>query len=509
MSALEENIFVVGPQATGMSFLGRKDEIIDLERSIFGGVGAIHLVGPTRIGKSSLVSVVFDRNRNRAKHICVQLSMGECSDAYDFWHTLAAEIREQISINELWNKNTERLFSELDSNVKSSSSNWFTDYRGPLKNILKQLEKSGFRMVLAIDEFDSVERIFGQNSHYFMLLRSIFNEPSCVTSGVIVSRRRLHLLEAKCPDISTFHGVFRELPLRAFNDKDMEIFYDTLGLYDIKLSSGAKRKIERYTGRMPYLCSMFAERMVSHNADGANISENEIVEIFKECLPQIDRYYEDLIERLDYDDHTEIVFYLSIGSKLPNVTKRHIRNLVTMGVLIPDNSSDIEQYYAYSKDFMTYFRTRTLKLPTWETMTLSEKKIKAIFAREYPRLAEVSYGDIQYDSKGAIEKEIAKLYPELNLNWRQIKGYCEDLAAHKENPTIIDVLTLSKVVGIILDRWDDRFHVYFSGDDSWKMKLAYIKKLRNPMAHAMVEYIDQEELAVCLKYCDEIIHMHD
>ena len=507
MDLFQENIFVVGPQASGMSFIGREQDIKDLETSIFAGVGAVHLVGPTRIGKSSIVSYVFDKNREYPNRICVQMSMGESLDAYDFWKTLAIEIREQIRDHEFWNKTFERLYKELEDNVDSSSKEWFADYRGPLKNILKQIQKSGFRLVLGLDEFDSVERLFGQESHYFQLLRSIYSEPMCATSGVIVSRRRLQLFEAQCKDVSTYHGVFREKTLYAFSDKDMDAFYDTLSLYNIRLSPGAKKKFSQYTGRLPYLCCMFAERMVSHHAGGENLSDKDVVVIFKECLPQVDRYYEDLIDRLEADNYTEIVFYLSIGSKIPNVTKRHIDNLTTMGVLVPEEKGDSIQYYAYSKDFMTYFRTRTLKLPIWETMTLSEKKIKTIFKKEYPLLDDITYEKLLSESGDAIMRKIDREYPEIGLNWRQIKGYCEDLAAHKDNPTILDVLTLSKIVGVILDKWTTKFHQYFAGDDSWKLKLEYIKKMRNPMAHAMIDYIDQQELAVCMQYCNEIIHL--
>jgi hypothetical protein len=39
------------------------------------------------------------------------------------------------------------------------------------------------------------------------------------------------------------------------------------------------------------------------------------------------------------------------------------------------------------------------------------------------------------------------------------------------------------------------------------MKLETIKKVRNPMAHAQVEHVTAEELAACMKYCEEIIRM--
>lgn len=437
--------------------------------------------------------------------------MGECKDAFDFWKTLAYRIEEQIDEKELSNKKFERYYSQLRS-VSSSTTDWFTDFRLPFLNILKQIKKIEYRLVLAIDEFDSVDKVFGQSSHYFQVLRSIYSSPDYVTSGVIISRKRLHILEAKCTDISTFHGVFLEKTLLAFSDKDMEEYYESLEVYDIKLSSGGKKKLENYTGKMPYLCCMFAERMVANvianTVESNSVGDREVRTIFRECLPQIERHYEDLVDRLKYDNQLETVFYLSVASKLPNnITSRDIENLITMGVLIPEVKNDSVMYYAYSKDFMTYFRLRPLKLPAWETMTQSEKKIKAIFKKEFPRLDEVTYDDLVADAANTIVPRLNSEYPGLSLNSGKIKRYCEDLAAHKEHPTILDVLTLSEVVKVMLDSWATRFHKYFAGDESWKPKLKFIMELRNPMAHAAIEYIDKEDLAVCMKYCDEIIHM--
>ena len=185
MNTLSENIFVVGPQVSGKSFFGRLDEIRDIEMSIFYGVGAVHLVGPTRIGKSSIITRVFEKNANFPNRICIQMSMGECSNAKDFWETMANELKERIYEANIWNKDIERYFNEINNSVNSDSPNWFPRFRNPLKSVLKKLKDIGYRLVLSIDEFDSVDRIFGQESHYFQVLRSIYYEPSCVTTSIL------------------------------------------------------------------------------------------------------------------------------------------------------------------------------------------------------------------------------------------------------------------------------------------------------------------------------------
>lgn len=502
------NGFVIGPQASGNSFFGRKTEISVIE-SIFTNVSAIHLVGPTRIGKSSLINRVFEKNRDYPNRICIRITMGEHNSAISFWKGLFKKIRKQIISASLSDIIFEIDFNTIDEICYSKNDDdWFVEYTMALQSILEHINKIGYRLVLSIDEFDYVIKVFGDAPHYYQLLRSIYSEPDYATSGVIISRRRLDMLEAKCTDISTFHGVFREIPLHVFNDSDMIDYYDFFESKGIHISPGGKKKLENYTGRIPYLCSMFAGQILFDEFDKETIGDKEIERVFKFNWPQIQTYYNDLLKLLDYDNQIETMYYLAFTSKFPaNVTNRDIDTMTRMGSLIMEENNGLVKYYAYTKDFMTWFRLQPLKLPTWETMTQSEKKIKAIFKKEYPEIDEIRYELLMTDDANNIIRNLNARYPELNLRATTIKKYSEDLSAHKENPSILDVLTLSEVVNIILDTWSARFHKYFSGDKSWKDKLKFIKDLRNPIAHAAIEYISQNDLAVCMRYCDEILHM--
>ena len=105
---------------------------------------------------------------------------------------------------------------------------------------------------------------------------------------------------------------------------------------------------------------------------------------------------------------------------------------------------------------------------------------------------------------------IDSAYPEIHLNWSTILTFCADLSAHKPNPSVLDVLTLSQVIRVMENCWDNRFCHYFRdvpGQTGWLPKLRLIKKVRNPMAHAQADFIDETELTACLHYCDDIIRM--
>lgn len=505
MEAEKKFRFVVGPQVTGEAFFGRRKELEELKHLIFQDVGAVSLIGPTRIGKSSLVSRVFEENRDCPGRLGVQFSMANCADAFDFWYTFRELLRPQIVEAGIWNAFFERKYEELDG-LDAKKSSWYMKMKLPLRFLLEEIGKAGCRVVLAIDEFDAVERVFGDNAEYFQLLRSVFSEPSWSTSGVIISRRRLQMFEAECPYISTFHGVFSELPLCAFSGEDMEEYYEKLDGCGVRLTEEGKRRLDYYTGRMPYFCSMFGERMAAEAGD-ACLGPDEVAAVFRGCLPQVDRHYDDLIRRVEEDGQLELLFYLSIDAGLPAAARRHCENMRMMGVLNYEEKDGNGHYYAFSEDFMAYFRLKPLELPAWETMMAGEKRLKKMFARVYPELETTGYREFTGDDGLSVRAAIDHKYPELRLDWKQVERYCETLSAHKDNPSVLDVLTLPKVIGVMLYMWDSRFCHFFLGDSGFKAKLKLISKLRNPMAHAQLEHIGEEELAACMQYCGEIIRM--
>lgn len=501
----DKDIFVVGTMVSGESFFGRKSEINELQRMVFDKKGAVSLVGIPRIGKSSLVRAVYDSNKKNEKLICAWLDMSPCKNVFEFLKKLANEIKKEIQKKkDLWNDSFENFYREIDE-VDAEFFGWYLRLSSRLEDVLTEINENNHKTVLVIDEFDAVEKLFGQESSYYSFLRSIFYNPDYAASGLLISRRRLQLIETKCEYISSFPGIFKEMPLYAFNAGDMKIFYEKLTDCGIRLQDTEKEELEQYTGNVPYLCCMFADCMVKHLSDTGN--RISIIEAFQECLPQINDYYENLLERLEEDGYKEMAYILSAFSKFPaNMTNRDIENLKTMGVIIQKMDEEgMTRYCVYSEDFMTYLRFTPLKLPLWETMTGCEKKLKSFIDKEYHDLDTTTYSELLADPFRKITT-LNSNFPELKLNANTIKTYCRSLQIHKPDPTILDVLTLSKVVDIINSKWTDKFSKYFEGN-GWQDKFEKIVNIRNPMSHATIEYVSKEELAVCMKYCQEIINM--
>lgn len=497
--------FADGAVAYQDTFLGREKEIQELEEIIFTGCGAVHLVGPPRIGKTSLVYAVCEKHCEDADRLCVKTSMGSARNAYDFWINLSEDILEAISEAGLWDQKYQRQQDQIADRVSEEDPSWFTYLKRPLKSILKHLKDAGYQLVLIIDEFDKVRTLFDTESAYFQFLRSIYSEPDYKTSGVILSRRRLSLLENDCPDISTFHGVFTDFTLQGFSEADIAVYDQRLREYGIEMTAEDWERLKYYTGTIPYLCCKLGNQMIrDFRETGAT---GDVNAAFLTCLPKFNEYYEDLIVRLKEDGQMDLSFYLSIGVKPPTITKREWDNMISMGILTQTRGTEGPQYYVYTQDFMTYVRDLPLKLPTWDMIQESEKKLRAIFQEKYPRLAVLSCAELDGEHADQVRNELNREYPDLRLDWNKTMKYLKTNAIRDPNAHLLGAISLTFVVNKIIAQWDTFFNRYFEGDVSWKGKLETIRNVRIPVAHSNIELIDPKELAVCMQYCKELLRL--
>ena len=501
---LHRNIFQYGSVVTGESFLGRRSEVDEISSLLFQGCASRSVVGPTRIGKTSIVTEALERNRNYPRHLSIFITMSNYQTAFDFWKALMDRFIAQVKQAGLWDEELEGDFAKYDTRFRPENTFWWAFLQTRLDNLTAAINSAEYRLILVIDEFDYAIALFGQESYYYQMLRSLCSEVGYSTSGILISRRRLTLFEASCKYISTFHGVFPEITVLPFSHEDMEAFYHTLARYGISVSEEGKCCLKDYTGYMPHLCSMFGYEMVRNRETTKEIGPEELYKIHRKYRPQIDRHYEDLKRYLEQDDYMDFAYSLSIGAKCPSIAKREIENMEVMGILIANEEKS--EACVFSRDFMNYLQTRPLKLPIWESITGSEKKLKSIFKQVYPLLDQITYQQLCSLDKNRLKDEVKEKYGDLKLKWDTITKYCCSISVYKEQPTVLDSLTLPFVINAILDNWDKNFKKYF-GDDSWIGKLKSIRDFRNPVAHAMIDYIEEKERGICLKYCEEIMHL--
>lgn len=495
------NVFVVGPEATGDSFLGRKAEVQKLDEDIFLNEGTCHLVGVPRIGKSSLIKRVLSLHADEENCLILKLTMGEGSSAFQFWSDVWGGIQSRLEEKGIpltpFQPFLERLQTITDDDPK-----WYSRMNGPIKQLCCALGKNDLRLILVIDEFDAVLTVFGQDIWHYQLLRTLASEREHAITCVLISRRSLSLLESRASSLSTFHGVFPSLRILGFNERDMGEVHSTLATYDIQLSDSAKERMTYYTGNIPMLCCVLCKRLAD-DYRGRTVDDTDLIDkLWRDSRERVHTYYDDLISRLQddgfLDDLSSILFL-----KGRPVNKAMKERMEDMGILRIFPGED--GFYAYSQDFTTYLMLGKLNLPTWDLIIAVEEKLKELMVSEYPQLRQDNFRDLSEEKINEINSATG-----LGLSWKTVSDNCRKLIAHKDEIYLIDGLGFGFVAGRIIyeKNWKSRFSKRFPADDGdWHTRLELIREMRDPMAHGHGKYLSDNDLALCNRYCEELLKL--
>jgi hypothetical protein len=159
---------------------------------IGSGVGSVAIVGEPRVGKSSVATALLENQiaAGSGNVFGLEINLGADADVdTDLIQVIFADVYSLATS------------SEADPALPSYGS-----YRA-LKRLLRDQTTSGKRYVVVLDEFDAVSDMERADLS-IRRLREILSKPAEYgLSAILVSRRRIPLLEKQIPDLSTLDGV--------------------------------------------------------------------------------------------------------------------------------------------------------------------------------------------------------------------------------------------------------------------------------------------------------------
>jgi serine/threonine protein kinase len=197
-------VMIKNPQ----DFFGRKREI----KRIYSRLDAPHpqsisVVGERRIGKSSLLNFVYDR-RNREKHM--QNHEDSIFVFMDFQRSLHPTVSKFIDF----------LFGMFEYEQKRELSHTEGERTlDNLKQVIHELDASGYRVIIMMDEFETITNNESFDPQFFSFLRFLANnyKVAYVTSSY---RDLQELCHNKDIADSPFFNIFSNLPLRCFTPEE-------------------------------------------------------------------------------------------------------------------------------------------------------------------------------------------------------------------------------------------------------------------------------------------------
>lgn len=486
------NVFQIGGQVAGDSFIGRKGQLAALrkhfvERNVRT---AKSIVGLTRTGKTSLVANAFADLPDNILYIDVNLN--EWGAYEEIWQDICCTVEEYLTRCDAMDTDVQGYLSS----VRTGDARWMIFSRN-VKRIFEYLAKKEIKTILVLDEFDRAETLFQNETKRFELFRTLFSDSKYNISAITISRRNLYTIENATYQSSTFHGVLDIEPLKGFDAEGMQEYFAVFEARGIELDDEQKEKIIYYAGNLPYLLSILGHYIIETADEGKDI---DIDSIFLNRCKAITDYYRDCRKHLERDGDLKRLIPFVIGPNV-GVTKNDRDELINLGYLQIEN----DQFIAVSRFFTDLLSTNMLQMSIWDNVSNLEKKIKMIIERELPALVKC------YQAGGTTENEVqgSILRKVKGIAQGDINRYDTFIKSNKkvfnQDSTYLDAMSLNDVVKILTDNWEGIFSRYFGDELLSKVsyRLDQCVRARNPVAHVHEEYLTDAERIEVDVFCKQ------
>ncbi len=313
-------------------FFGRRREV----RRIYSRLDAPHpqsisIVGDRRIGKSSLLNHVYNAD-NRRRHM--QNNESAIFVYMDFQRHYDFGVEGFIDL----------LFNLLEYEAKGAVEVADRDRTlEQLKDVVNKINTDGKRLIILMDEFDSITGNERFEEQFFSYLRSLAN--SYRMAYVTSSYQELQLMcHNKDISDSPFFNIFSNLPLRPFNrDEALELITVPSNSEGIPLESFADKIID-LAGLFPFYLQIASSNIFENLIDHPD-SEPDWDQISRDFNEEAFPHYQfvwDHMDELSQENLSRVALEKTINAKFRFVNEELIRQgylLEKEGVLTICSSS--------------------------------------------------------------------------------------------------------------------------------------------------------------------------
>ncbi len=264
-SSLPACPFIVGPKITDSRlFIGRKAELeIITSRMTSEQPVSINVVGPRRIGKSSLLYHFFQTYQKRVpeptRYVVIYLSLQDahCQREDSFYQGIAHQLWYNLTVN----KNPV-LLEPL--RVQPFNRLAFSAAMG-------QYKRHGVLPVLCLDEVGPLFRHPNEfNNGFFDNLRSLME--SHVLMLIVASHRKLDFYQRRHKLSSAFFKLWQVLTLGELTENEAKALVclpaSTVKGVVSALSQEEQRLVQQWAGRHPYLLQLAASLLYKARQSG-------------------------------------------------------------------------------------------------------------------------------------------------------------------------------------------------------------------------------------------------
>lgn len=492
---MRTNPFQTGNVITGRGYIGRTEMFQELQNTIFYDNkkhSGMIISGLPRMGKTSLVKKCLSaKDELIYKNICTcYITLSTLDNFASFLLEIIVSIRDEMEEYKLWNTGLERFYKKIETEEDVYKINRY------MKKIFMYLnENLNIKCIIAIDEFDSADRVFEKNSSFFQIFRDYATLPEYNITFIVIARKDMGQIENTLPIGSNVRGVFTERTLKGFTQKETDLYFQLIEECGVSLEQGQKEQILYYAGCSPLLLSYIGHEILSTGEDIA-AADIDITEIYRIHQKDFFDYYKQLISFMKIESKYSSIVQILIGP-VYNVTKNKIEELQTCGytylnhdekVLEPLTHTSLK-YRTLSMHFLEYIRIEaendmelySNELHVWKCLIDTEKALRKIIRQEMEK-------KYKHGWKNRIRNCInEKQADDYLANSRRDFG----IEFSQDELDVVSIKYLSKIITIEWEVFEEKFNPPYNIREL-NLDLSELNKARNPLAHG-VECLSSED----------------
>jgi hypothetical protein len=481
--------YSVGGIVSGPRFVGRRTEIARIrQRVLDSGHDCTSLVGPPRIGKSSLAWEALMTQEVVARNpgvIPVWISLNTCADLPGLIRELVSGVREKLDHRRALSA---PLRHDSDLILRDSARRW-EDFYQDTKVLLRQLRRERFRVVAVLDEFDSARSVFTVPHSALQVLRQLGYENDHKVTWVTTSRRELRQIVNQSGAVtSNFPGIFDQVPVRCFSDDEMS---ELAGLAE---AAGVRcdmaeciSTLSWLTGGHPWLCAK-AMSEVCHQWSALGVIDWQLLK--QEMSRFLAGYYEDLWGLLGEDGRADILLEVLFGPQ-KQATVSDLHGLAASGLLMKTGDG----YQAFSAHFADHLRTRSSRLGEDDLWRRAENQVREAIRGSFLANYGIDWPD-----------EIAHRFPEIRSIINRIGSYCEQEEPFTAKAAdILDFFEMSDLWTLIKLHWE-LFEERLGGSPVvWEARFRLLAEIGRPLARGEDFLTSQSARRQAQEYCAKLL----
>ncbi|MCX5267540.1 hypothetical protein [Streptomyces sp. NBC_00199] len=485
-----------GSPVAGPEFVGRTTAFSSIRNRTFTSLetASVSIVGPPRVGKSSLARHVHDQLATGSSvrgltFVPVWITVSGCDSEQSLFRELAYAVQTWMSDRGLHADRLDPLYESL-----STAVSW-DDMRMRMRTYMRQLRWLRYQVVAVLDEFDAARNVFRRAAPY-EFLRALAYEPDVRVALITTSRRDLaEIVVRSTPELSTFPQIFGlPVTLGCFDVRELTALLARSPHIDADLGQPLLAWLGREVGGQPFLASallsVLHDRWAVHGTPSPAELPHHLGEAVATCSHLTVRHHEQMLELLRDENRLTTLLEILFG---PQVTAQpqDAERLAREGIIRPT----ADGWEGFSESFQEYLGLLERKSDDWSLWQATETGLRAGLTTAL----QAAYGDLWLVKLRECQKRLIESCE--NRQERVRRGFGE--LAPDESP--LDYAYPQDLLAVIMMHWEQLRPVLGHSKNDWQERLELIARVRTPMAHNRRSGTSPLLMTQFREYCGDVL----